>query len=163
MWPEPETSRAPRCYEHPGPRNPYLVAGVDSSGAYLFVVREDGEPLDFTSPGFTAIGNGAVLATAILYCNPLVKDAPLEEGVYCVYEAKRAAECLESVGKTTDMVILKAGRQPVFLAQEDLRPWEELYESRKPRPLCPVGLEPIVKVLTAKGDQTSPDHRQDGC
>lgn len=53
--------------------------------------------------GFATAGSGALMAQASLFRRGYKWTFPLELALYCVYEAKRAAEYAPGVGKTTNL------------------------------------------------------------
>jgi 20S proteasome alpha/beta subunit len=106
-----------------------LVAGVDGSGAHLFVVSHPGVLLPLETMGYGAVGSG-VHAAVRLSLGQQNKAASTLETVYNVYEAKKAAEVAPGVGKLTDLAIIKGGK--VSFAETPL--FEVLEKVHKEKP-----------------------------
>lgn len=85
-----------------------LIAGVDEQGSHIFVVRDPAEKVCFDDIGFHAIGSGTDHARGSLIFNEFHKRSlSLSEGVYLLYEAKKAAEIAPGVGEEyTDLWIV---------------------------------------------------------
>jgi hypothetical protein len=126
----------------------FLIVGVDAHRSGLYTINGQ---LQFTPkdcPGFAAIGSGEPLAIGELTARcPRIKDAPLANGLYHVYEAKKAAERDRNVGETTDMVVLQPGREPLLLGQKQLDNLDEIYKNRNPRELSRVHAEKVGEFL----------------
>ncbi len=106
-----------------------LIAGSDDTGHHLFVASHPGQVLAMNSTGFTAVGSGALHAAIRLSLGQHTPNTSLIDGVYNVYEAKRAAEVAPGVGKMTDIAILKDGA--IFDAPESMfKLLEELHKER---------------------------------
>lgn len=105
-----------------------LLAGSDDAGSHLFVVTHPGVLLSLNTTGFAAIGTGALHAGVRLSLAQHTKDASIEETVYNVYEAKRAAEVAPGVGKLTDLALISNGT--IKAAQKSLL--EMLDQMHKP-------------------------------
>ncbi len=87
-----------------------LVAGIDASGAHLYMVTHPGQ-LQLVGPlGYAAIGSGGVHAAVRISLARHTDSASLVDTIYNVYEAKRAAEISPGVGTMTDMAVLRDGK-----------------------------------------------------
>lgn len=87
-----------------------MVAGLDSTGAQLFIVAHPGQVVPMNSTGFAAVGSGGLHASVRMSLGQHTPSASLVDTIYNVYEAKKAAEVAPGVGNLTDMSILKDGR-----------------------------------------------------
>jgi hypothetical protein len=116
---------------------PFLMAGVDEREAHLYAIAEREGAFAMDSPGFAPIGSGASLVTPFFYQygHQKIKSMELPRAIYTVYEAKKAAECLWTVGKDTDIVVISAGQDACPLGAAAIAKLDELYESKKPSPL----------------------------
>lgn len=96
-----------------------MLAGLDATGAHLFVVTHPGTALPMDTVGSSAIGSGGMHAAIRLSLARQAKDVTLSETIHNVYEAKIASEGAPGVGKVTDMAVLNAKgvtfiKDPVF-------------------------------------------------
>jgi hypothetical protein len=82
-----------------------IFAGVDPSGAHLFVARND-EVTCEDLLGFAAIGSGYYHAESQFMAQGHTRNSPIERGVYLTYTAKRRAEVAPGVGKGIDMFLI---------------------------------------------------------
>ena len=80
-----------------------IVAGFD--GAYPVLIRGDEQCRVSIRESFTCIGEGEYLASSVLVHRAHDEMSPMNQSLYCVYEAKRYAERVRSVGKTTSLTI----------------------------------------------------------
>jgi hypothetical protein len=88
----------------------FLVAGIDGSGGRLAYIGHPGTISWLDTLGYGAIGSGAIHATMRLALAGLSRAASLQDTLYRVYEAKRAAEVAPGVGPTTDMAVVHPNR-----------------------------------------------------
>jgi hypothetical protein len=109
----------------------FLMAGIDDAGAHLLLVGEMGEVRDDTDGGFATVGAGADLSLGVL-AGRGDKKMRLADGVFLAYEAKRASERCPSVGRTTDVAILRAGRETKFLEESTLSELDRVYKKWHP-------------------------------
>ena len=86
-----------------------IFAGVDTSGAHLFVARNDEVSCE-DLVGFAAIGSGYYHAESQFMAQGHTRNSPIERGIYLTYTAKRRAEVAPGVGKGVDMFLI--GPQP---------------------------------------------------
>jgi 20S proteasome alpha/beta subunit len=87
-----------------------IVAGTDDTGAHLFIASHPGQVAPADTMGFAAIGSGGLHAAIRVSLAQHTKAASLADGVYGVYEAKKAAEVAPGVGKLTDMAVIRDGK-----------------------------------------------------
>jgi 20S proteasome alpha/beta subunit len=85
-----------------------LVAGIDDSGAHLFVVTHPGILLQMQTTGFATIGSGGTHAGVRISLGCQTPDVSLDETIFNVYEAKLSSEVAPGVGKSTDMAVLNS-------------------------------------------------------
>ncbi len=84
-----------------------LVAGVDPSGAHLYLVRDPGTEYCFDAIGFCAIGTGEHHAELAFIRSGYSPRVGLRRAVFLAYQAKRDAEMAPGVGaRFTDMAII---------------------------------------------------------
>jgi hypothetical protein len=100
-----------------------IVAGFDPSGlGHIFCMDGDvkrGIPQRCDISGFAAIGAGALGGSYMMYfrkCNPEMK---IREAIYYCLEAKWFGEHAGSVGLRTDVSIMRYGKEPIALDDED--------------------------------------------
>jgi hypothetical protein len=91
------------------------ISTIDLRAEFIIVGFPGGQPLlcQTTADGqvnireeFAVIGEGAVLATAALLQRAHMDTSQLDDAVYNVYEAKKLAESVPSVGETTSLIVL---------------------------------------------------------
>src|SRR5271170_5535103 len=83
-----------------------LIAGIDDSGPFMGVVTHPGTFYSTNKLGYATIGSGATHASVSLNLGGQTSKLSLEETLFSVYGAKRAAEVAPGVGCETDMVII---------------------------------------------------------
>ncbi len=83
-----------------------IIAGVDESGAHIYVIDNPGYSNSFDDIGYTAIGSGEYHAIRSFIENYYSVSLPIPQALYVVYEAKKYAEFAPGVGKQTDIVII---------------------------------------------------------
>lgn len=106
-----------------------LVAGVDESGAHLFVVTHPGVLLKVDTTGYAAVGNGGLHAMIRMSLGRHEKVASLPDTIYNVYEAKKESQVAPGVGDLTDLAVVR--RKGVRFADDKLL--EALDKVRKQR------------------------------
>jgi hypothetical protein len=87
----------------------FLIAGIDENGTYMGVVTHPGTFFSTNKLGYAAIGSGATHASVSLHLGGQTKKLSLEETLFSVYAAKRAAEAAPGVGVETDIAIVSLG------------------------------------------------------
>ena len=87
-----------------------IIAGVDGSGAHIYLVEDPGVSSSFDSIGFVCTGSGSPHAFTSFIASGYAENGSLNEAVYRTYEAKRRSERAPGVGPTTDMwIVTKEG------------------------------------------------------
>lgn len=106
-----------------------IIAGVDNSGAHIYVIDNPGDISSFDDIGYTAIGSGSYHAIRSFIENNYSIDLPLNIATYVVYEAKKYAECAPGVGKQTELVIIN--ESGIYIVKEELmQTLDNIYESK---------------------------------
>ena len=128
-----------------------IFAGVDPSGAHLFVAR-DGEITCEDLVGFAAIGSGYWHAESYFMAQGHTPNSPIHRGVYLTYAAKRRAEIAPGVGTGIDMFLI--GPRPGSyspIRQDVMSEFEKTYEkARKSAKKVWENEEGAMKALLAK-------------
>lgn len=83
-----------------------IVAGVDKTGAHIFVVTHPGTSFSLDKLGYAAVGSGGIHASISLSLSAQTNHRGLIETMYSVYDAKKAAEVAPGVGNATDLAIV---------------------------------------------------------
>ena len=83
-----------------------IVSGVDRSGPHIFAIEDPGVCTCYDRLGYQAIGSGAPHALRTLVENIQHRQIPIEQTLFNVYTAKRAAEVAPGVGTTTDIWVI---------------------------------------------------------
>lgn len=110
-----------------------ILAGVDRAGAHVYTIEDPGMTRCWNRLGYNAIGSGQTHAMLTLVGLSQHLSMGLNETVFSVYAAKRAAEIAPGVGEATEMrIVTAAGVQSVSGAE--LAMLAPLYEQRtKPK------------------------------
>jgi hypothetical protein len=89
-----------------------IFAGYDKDdeGPSILTITNPGVCVDHTKLGFWCVGSGSTAAQMSLFERQYVWSLPAEDAAYYLYEAKHAAERATGVGKTTDIHLLKKGK-----------------------------------------------------
>ena len=116
-----------------------IIAGFEHQ-KYPLLLETDGDGRVITHEDFAVIGSGKYLASAALLQREHVNVHPLARAIYTVYEAKKFAERVSSVGKRTSMTILKAGTTDnksymYFYGPDDFAELEKKFEEYGPKRL----------------------------
>jgi 20S proteasome alpha/beta subunit len=120
-----------------------MIAGIDQTGAHLFVVTHPGSAMPMDTVGYAAIGSGGMHAAIRLSLGRQSTAINLPETVGNVYEAKIASEAAPGVGKVTDIAVVNASGVQFF--EDDA--FNVLAEIHKERPsLNADDLEKLRKV-----------------
>jgi 20S proteasome alpha/beta subunit len=83
-----------------------IIAGFDKISSH-FILETDEKCRVFVRDDFSTIGEGAFLAQAVLLQRGHISSRDLGETVYIVYEAKRYAEKVTSVGPSTTLRVIR--------------------------------------------------------
>ena len=84
------------------PEIEFLVTGFDQYGQPIIIVAGRGEE-PFITEGFGVVGSGLYLASSALLQREVDYIWPLNKTVYAVWEAKKYAERVKTVGKATTL------------------------------------------------------------
>jgi hypothetical protein len=99
----------------------FIVVGFPDN--FPMIIQTEQDTTAHIREDFAAVGEGCLLAqSALLYRNH-IDTANLHETIYCVYEAKRAAERIGSVGELTMLRLLYPNgenRRQVFHRMKEL-------------------------------------------
>jgi 20S proteasome alpha/beta subunit len=109
-----------------------IIAGFIESSAEIYYTDRWGKarPAD----DFAVIGQGELLAEAILLRREQHKWSSLEQTLYNVYEAKKYSEGVGTVGKTTDLAVLtSAGMRRTSVDIDNQL--EKLFDKYGPKPI----------------------------
>jgi hypothetical protein len=131
-----------------------IVAGFDADGTHQ-IVRTDRSCEAVLNDHFDCVGEGEYLARASLLHRGVEYTMPIDKAVYCVYEAKRAAERVKSVGKATLIHILFNKGKLFYIDPNNIHELEALYDKYGPKRIpndlkLPDGLIEIPRVLSEK-------------
>ena len=99
-------------------RADFILAGFINESPMLIETDKDGGV--HIKEYFTAIGEGALLATAALLQRGHSDTNTLNNTIYCVYEAKRYAEKVPTVGKYTTIAIVGTDGKRTSISNEGL-------------------------------------------
>jgi len=102
-----------------------IIAGFDSSG-HNFILETNSQCRVLVRDDFATIGEGAYLAQTALLQRGHISSRKLSETIYCVYEAKRYAEKVTSVGDVTSLHVIypRRSRRLIEVTQvDDLKPY----------------------------------------
>lgn len=95
-----------------------IVAGIDKSGAHIWVIIHPGTLISLDKLGYGAIGSGGIHATIHLSLSAQTSRKKLFDTLYNVYMAKKASEAAPGVGQVTDMAIVES--EGVFRCTEPI-------------------------------------------
>lgn len=106
-----------------------ILAGLDRTGPHIYSIEDPGTATSYDRLGYFAIGSGERHAMLTLVAHNQHRDIGLNQTVFNVYCAKRAAEVAPGVGLATEMrVITHDGVKS--LSSEELEALSPLYEKR---------------------------------
>ncbi len=86
-----------------------ILTGIDNTQARIARVTHPGTLVWLDKLGYDAIGSGAIHALTRLNLSAQTRHRGLQETLYSVYDAKKAAEVAPGVGRETDMGIVGPG------------------------------------------------------
>ena len=109
------------------PETQTIIAGIDETGAHIFVVDADGQILNQDSPGFATIGLGSWHAESQFLLERHSPSKPFSDTLLLSYVGKRRAEVAPGVGKDTDLVVISRDGGFVELLEE-LEDLGKIYE-----------------------------------
>ena len=106
-----------------------LVAGIDSTGAHLYVISDPGIARCFDSIGYAAIGSGLPHAEGFLTEADYSPAISINRGVWLAYVAKRRSERAPGVGsRFTDILTVEPEYGARFLNQASLEQLNCVYQ-----------------------------------
>ena len=108
-----------------------ILAGFLSNGFPILVLARQGNVC--ICDDFAVAGEGSYLAQSVLLHREHTEVFPLERGVYSVFEAKKYAERVSSVGKMTYLGILRPDKPLLFSAGDD--GLDNMFQQYGPKPL----------------------------
>ena len=112
----------------------FVIAGFVDGRAWLIETDQFGEVK--IRDDFATVGEGAILAQAALLQREHIDVRSVEETVYCVYEAKKYAEKVRSVGGITGLSIVSFdGNEKRFSFGEGMKFLDKKYAEFGPRPV----------------------------
>lgn len=88
------------------------IAGLDHTGAHIYVVADPGVAISFDTESFAVTGLGAELARPQLMLARYHRRWSPVDAAFLIYSAKRRAETVSSVGTQTDMFMVVSGQNP---------------------------------------------------
>lgn len=86
-----------------------VLAGIDTSGAHVYHITNDGVAVLHDPYGFVAIGSGDYTAVSHLRRISIADTPELPHVILGVYEAKRRAETTPTVGEALDLLVIHRG------------------------------------------------------
>jgi 20S proteasome alpha/beta subunit len=110
------------------PETDTIIAGVDETGAHLFVIDANGYSSRLDSIGFASIGAGESHAKSQFMFERHTPSKSAEDTLFLTYLAKRRAEVAQGVGKETDLFYISLKEGYVDLVEEQ-NALEKVYES----------------------------------
>lgn len=110
-----------------------ILAGLDRMGPHVYSIEDPGTSVCYDRLGYFAVGSGERHAMLTLVAHNQHRETSLNQTVFNVYCAKRAAEVAPGVGDATEMrLITRDGVKS--LSSEELNALSPLYERRvKPK------------------------------
>jgi 20S proteasome alpha/beta subunit len=111
--------------------------GEGEDHASILTVTNPGLCRDQTKLGFSCIGSGATAAKMSLFAREYSWSFSGPKAAYYVYEAKVAAEKATGVGETTDMYLMRPGKDgviiPIAIQSETMDKLKEIRSELAPR------------------------------
>lgn len=83
-----------------------IIAGLDHTGAHIYVVRDPGVAESFDTPYFACIGTGEDIAKTQFMVARYEKRWPLPKALWLTFSAKARAEVAGGVGPKTDLIVI---------------------------------------------------------
>ena len=113
-----------------------LISGFSNNLPYICQTTDSGQVS--LRENFCTIGEGAFLASSVMYHRQIMDYSDFERALYAVFEAKKYAERIASVGTTTALCILEPHEghiKPRYISEKGLDVLEDEYKKRGPKPL----------------------------
>jgi hypothetical protein len=89
-----------------------IICGFDTQGAHIFKVTDGGAISPCDMEGYAVVGGGEDASRGRIIWSQIDRAESLESVMYDVFDAKVAAEIVQSVGYVWDWKILVAGKRP---------------------------------------------------
>ncbi len=106
-----------------------LIAGVDGTGAHLYMTFDPGITECFDSIGYAAIGSGLPHAESFLAEADYSPSIPVNKAIWLGYVAKRRSERAPGVGsRYTDVLVIDAEQGTRFLDEPALQKLDAIYQ-----------------------------------
>lgn len=109
----------------------FIIAGMISNIPLIIQTTQDFDA--YIAGPYAAIGSGSYLATAALLHQNYDNIMPLRQAVYCVYEAKKYAERVRSVGEKTIISVLGINEKRKSLNAPTHIALQKMYEALGPK------------------------------
>jgi hypothetical protein len=123
----------------------FLIAGHIQGDIVIMETTENCRVL--LRDDFACIGEGGYLAQASLLQRSLMETSSINRALYCVYEAKKAAEGVGSVGKRTSIALVKKGVGIKFIDVTNLHVLDAKVEKYGPQKFSTDDLKDITPIL----------------
>lgn len=107
-----------------------IIAGIDVTGAHIYVVCDPGIAVPYDTEGFAVIGLGDELARPQFMLARYNRRWNPFDAALLVFSAKRRAEMVSSVGNQTDMFMIRPGQNPPLyqLNESDLKTFGKVFD-----------------------------------
>jgi 20S proteasome alpha/beta subunit len=110
------------------PATQTIIAGVDESGAHLYVVN-DGNVSCNDMMGFAAVGSGYWHANSHFMLSGYNPTSTGERAILITHQAKKKSEVAPGVGKDTDMILIGPGLGILVEFRSDVvADWDKQYD-----------------------------------
>jgi hypothetical protein len=106
-----------------------IVAGIDESGAHIYLIDGRGSVSCKDSIGFAVIGSGSLHAHSQIMQSRHSPNASYYDTLFLIYMAKKQAELDRDVGKDTDIFVIKDDVNYDILSHETVKALGDIYES----------------------------------
>jgi hypothetical protein len=119
-----------------------IVAGFLDDG-FPMLMKLDGTGRVTVGEDFLVAGEGAYLAQSALMHRQYYDTGPLDRAIYCVFEAKKYAERVSTVGNFTHLAILSHDGTCNAMQADGGKYLETLYDRYSPQPISdPINILP---------------------
>jgi len=105
-----------------------IIAGVDESGAHIFLIDKNGQVIWRDRAGFATIGIGSWHAESQFLFEKHSPSKSYPDTIFLTYVAKQRAEVAPGVGKDTDLCVISLKGSYVELSEE-LIAFNKVYEN----------------------------------
>jgi 20S proteasome alpha/beta subunit len=111
-----------------------LVTGIDSTGGHVYKVRSPGVSDCMDTPFFACAGSGESLASVQFMLARYDKTWPAARALLLVYSAKARAEATTTVGRETDITLIRTGPDPILsLPKAEKEKLKDIFDRRMER------------------------------